>query len=85
MDPINLIQLMFAGAAVIVFGRVGFAFSRYIERRLSGAPAQAHEAESRLQAVEAECTLLRQELSELQERQDFTERVLQAPPAREPM
>jgi hypothetical protein len=83
MDPITLIQLVFAGTGVVILGRVGFALSRYIERRLSGSPA-SHLAESRLQAVEAECTLLRQELDQLQERQDFSERMLQQPPARPP-
>jgi hypothetical protein len=83
MDPVEIIQLMFAGTAVLVFGRVGFAFARYVERRLSATPTANHEADDRLRAVEDECNLLRHELSELQERQDFTERVLQQAPARE--
>jgi hypothetical protein len=76
MDPINVIQLVFAGTAALVLGRLGFALAGYVERRLSGSQDANLGAENRLRAVEDECTLLRQELSELQERQDFTERVL---------
>jgi hypothetical protein len=79
MDPVNIIQLAFAGTAVLVLGRVGFAVAWYLERRLSGAPTPSPEGEDRLRAVEDECALLRHELSELQDRQDFTERVLQDP------
>ena len=82
MDPVNVIQLVFAGTTAIVFGRLGFALARYVERRLSGGQGPHQEAESRLRAVEDECSLLRQEMSELQERQDFTERVLHQGPAR---
>ena len=77
MDPVNVIQLVFAGTTAVVLGRLGFALARYVERRLSGSPDSSHEAESRLRTVEDECALLRQELSEMQERQDFTERLLQ--------
>ena len=77
MDPVNVIQLAFAGTAVLVFGRLGFALARHVERRLSGTQSETQQTDSRLRAVEDECTLLRQELSELQERHDFTERLLQ--------
>ena len=77
MDPVNVIQLVFAGITALVLGRVGFALARYVERRLSGSQGPTQEAEIRLRTVEDECILLRQELSELQERQDFTERLLQ--------
>jgi hypothetical protein len=83
MDPANVIQLVFAGTTALVLGRMGFALARYFERRLAGTHGANPEAESRLRAVEDECTLLRQELSELQERQDFTERVLHQGPTRE--
>jgi hypothetical protein len=76
MDPISVIQLVFAGTAALVLGRLGFALAGYVERRLSGSQDANLGAENRLRVVEDECTLLRQELSELQERQDFTERVL---------
>jgi hypothetical protein len=79
MDPVNVIQLVLAGTSVLILGRVGFALARYCERRLAGS--RGPEVGSRLQAVEDECTLLRQELSELRERQDFTER-LQSPEKR---
>jgi hypothetical protein len=77
MDPVNVIQLVFAGTTALVLGRLGFALARYFERRLSSSQGPTQEAESRLRTVEDECVLLRQELSELQERQDFTERVLE--------
>lgn len=77
MDPVNVIQLAFAGTAVLISGRLGFALARYVERRLLGAQSANQEPDSRLRAVEDECTLLRQELSEMQERQDFTDRLLQ--------
>ena len=79
MDPVNIIQLALAGTTVLVLGRVGLAVARYLERRLSGAQIPNPEGEVRLRAVEDECALLRHELSELQERQDFTDRVLQDP------
>jgi hypothetical protein len=82
MDPVNVIQLGFAGTSVLVFGRLGFALARYVERRLSGSQDANQGAENRLRAVEDECTLLRQEL---QERQDFTERVLLPGGDREPL
>ena len=85
MDPINVIQLVFAGTSALVFGRLGFALARYVERRLSGSQDANQGSETRLRAVEDECTLLRQELSELQERQDFTERVLLPGGDREPL
>ena len=85
MDPVNVIQLGFAGTSVLVFGRLGFALARYVERRLSGSQDANQGAENRLRAVEDECTLLRHELSELQERQDFTERVLLPGGDREPL
>ena len=76
MDPVNVIQLVFAGTTAIVLGRLGFAVARHFERRLSGSQGRTQEAERRLRTVEDECLLLRQELGELQERQDFTERLL---------
>ena len=83
MDPVNVIQLVFAGTTALVLGRIGFAVARYFERRLAGTQGANPDAEIRLRAVEDECNMLRQELSELQERQDFTERVLHQGPVRE--
>jgi hypothetical protein len=59
-----------------VLGRVGLALARLIERRSSGQPGEPEETEERLRVLENECLTLRQELTELQERQDFTERAL---------
>ena len=80
MDPVDVIQLVFAGTAALIFGRVGLAVARYVERRLSGSHTANLEAESRLRTLEDECAQLRHEVSELHERQDFTERILAAPP-----
>jgi hypothetical protein len=85
MDPVDVIQLVFAGTTALVLGRIGLALARYVERRLSGRQDAAPGADNRLRAVEDECTLLRQELSELQERQDFTERVLLQEGDRQPL
>ncbi len=82
MDPVDIMQLVFAGTTALVLGRVGLAMARFLERRLSGTPGLGPETEDKLRAVEDECAMLRQELSELQERQDFTERVLHQDPSR---
>jgi hypothetical protein len=76
MDFGDMTQLVFVATTAIVLGRVGLAFARLIERRSSGPPAIGPEPEDRLRVLEEECTLLRQELTELQDRQDFTERAL---------
>ncbi|HYC32730.1 MAG TPA: hypothetical protein VEB59_10620 [Gemmatimonadales bacterium] len=89
MDIYELTQIMIVITTGLVFGRLGLALARRIERRPAGTPDHA-EAE-RLRAVEDECAQLRREVAELQERQDFTERLLARgadpegrPPAREP-
>jgi hypothetical protein len=82
MDPGDLTQLIAVITAALVFGRVGLAFSRMIERRGSPSPALPDEAEDRIRNLEGECATLRQEVAELQERQDFTERALLHDPAR---
>jgi hypothetical protein len=75
MNLIEVVQLVVAGTGVVLLGRVGFALTRWVERRLSH-PAPSAEAEERLRVLEEECSALRQEVTELQERQDFTERAL---------
>jgi hypothetical protein len=81
MDLGDITQLVFVATTAIVLGRVGLAFARLIERRSSMASALGPESEERLRVLEEECTLLRQELAELQDRQDFTERALLHDPA----
>ena len=76
MDLGDLTQLVLVATTALVLGRVGLAFARLIERRSSPASALNADSEDRLRVLEEECTLLRQELSELQDRQDFTERAL---------
>jgi hypothetical protein len=76
MDLGDLTQLVLVATTALVLGRVGLAFARLIERRSTGGSALNPAAEDRLRILEEECTLLRHELSELQDRQDFTERAL---------
>jgi hypothetical protein len=76
MDLGDITQLVLVATTALVLGRVGLALARLIERRPSGASVSSPESENRLRLLEDECTLLRQELAELQERQDFTERAL---------
>ena len=82
MDPGDFTQFVLVITTALVLGRVGLALARLIERRPSGKAALTPEAETRLRAVEEECTTLRQELTEVQERQDFTERALLQDPSR---
>jgi hypothetical protein len=76
MDLGDITQLVLVATTALVLGRVGLAVARLIERRSSGQPGFRGEVGERLAALEGECFSLRQELGELQERQDFTERVL---------
>lgn len=82
MDLGDITQLVLLATTALVFGRVGLALARLIERRGSGRSGMPAEAEERFRAVEDECLSLRQELAELQERQDFAERALLHDPAR---
>jgi hypothetical protein len=82
LDLGDVSQLIFVGTVALVLGRVGLAFARLIERRASAKPAVTAETDDRLRALEAECHSLRQELTEVQERQDFTERALVQAPGR---
>jgi hypothetical protein len=81
MDLGDVTQLVLLATTALVFGRVGLALARLIERRSSAGSGVAAEAEDRLRTVEDECLALRRELAELQERQDFTERALLHDPA----
>jgi hypothetical protein len=76
MDLGDITQLALVATTVFVLGRVGWAFARLIERRASAHPTLPAEATERLRDLEDEQLTLRQQLEELQERQDFTERVL---------
>jgi hypothetical protein len=76
MDLGDITQLVVVATTALVLGRVGLAFARLIEHRASSRPTLTPETEDRLRALEGECSTLRQELTEVQERQDFTERAL---------
>ena len=80
MDLGDLTQIVLVSTTALVMGRVGLALARLIERRVTARPAP--ETDDRLRALEDECAALRQDLVEIQERQDFTERALLQDPAR---
>jgi hypothetical protein len=82
MDLGDITQLVVVVTTAFALGRVVSALARLIERRASSMPALAPEADERLGALEEECSTLRQELAELAERQDFTERALVQDPGR---
>jgi hypothetical protein len=85
MDLGDITQLVLVATSALVLGRVGLALARLMERRASTKPSLPPEAEDRLRALEEECHTLRQELIEVQERQDFAERaLLQDPPRARP-
>jgi hypothetical protein len=76
MDLGDITQLAFVATVTLVFGRIGWSFARLIDRRASRQPALSDDAAERIRTLEDEQLALRQELAELQERQDFTERAL---------
>ena len=76
MDLGDITQLALVATTVFVLGRVGWAFARLIDRRASAHSGVPAEAADRLRYLEDEQLMLRQQLAELQERQDFTERLL---------
>lgn len=76
MDLGDITQLVLVATTALVLGRVGLALARLIERRSSSHPGSPEETGERVRVLEDECLTLRQELAELQERQDFTERAL---------
>lgn len=75
MDLGDVTQLIFVATTALVVGRLGWSLARMIDRRALRPPASGG-AEDRIVALEQEQLVLRQELAELQERQDFTERAL---------
>jgi hypothetical protein len=85
MDLGDITQLAFVATITLVFGRIGWSFARLIDRRASRQPTLSDEAAERIRTLEEEQLAVRQELAELQERQDFTERALlrEQPPKRD--
>jgi hypothetical protein len=74
MEIYEFTQIAIVVGGFLVVARLGLALARRIERRpADSAPALG---EDRVRALEEECAILRRELSEVQERQDFTERLL---------
>jgi hypothetical protein len=76
MDLGDITQLALVATVTLVFGRIGWSFARLIDRRASRQPTLPDDAAERIRTLEDEQLALRQELAELQERQDFTERAL---------
>ena len=76
MDLGDITQLTLLATTALVMGRVGWALARLIDRRGSRPAALPDEAADRLRSLEEEQLALRQELAELLDRQDFTERAL---------
>jgi hypothetical protein len=76
MDLGDITQLAFVATTVLVLGRVGWALARFIERRSSSDRGMQAELVERLRAFEDEHHAVRQELAEIQERQEFAERAL---------
>ncbi len=76
MDITYLTQVGVIATAALVFGRIGWAVARLIDRRAARPADLPADAAERLRTLEEEHLVLRQELAELQERQDFTERAL---------
>jgi hypothetical protein len=75
MDIYEIIQITLIATSGLVFARLGLALARRVERR-PAEPVSASVGDERLRALEEECAILRRELGEVQERQDFTERLL---------
>jgi hypothetical protein len=76
MDLGDITQLTLVATFTLVMGRIGWSLARLIDRRASRQPALTDDAAERIRTLEDEQLAVRQELTELQERQDFTERVL---------
>ena len=76
MDLGDITQLKLVVTFTLVVGRIGWSLARLIDRRACRQPALTDDAAERIRTLEDEQLALRQELVELQERQDFTERVL---------
>ena len=84
MDIYDITQITLVLSAGLVIARVGMALARRIERRPELDPRLDAAAEERLRALEEESSILRHELQELYQRQDFTERLLQSKSDRRP-
>ena len=76
MDLGDLTQIVLVVTVAGTLGRGGLALARLIERRAATSSALPAPVEDRLQRLEDEYGALRQDVAEIQERQDFTERAL---------
>jgi hypothetical protein len=81
LSALNLVAVGFAAASAEpwhagVHSALALAFGLWAQRMRLTQPRRELDSEARFEALEAEVSSLRQELSEAQERLDFTERVL---------
>jgi hypothetical protein len=76
MDLGDITRLALLASAAFAFGRLVASLAHLIERQTSSMRDLAPEEDERLRALEEECNTLRQEVTEIAERQDFTERTL---------
>jgi hypothetical protein len=82
MDIYDVTQIALVVSAGLVLARVGLALARRIERGPECDSRMNAVTEDRLKALEEESSIVRHELVELHERQDFAERMLQSKPER---
>jgi len=85
LSAINLVGVGFAAGAAEpwhagVHAALALAFGLWAQRLRRGRGAELQSGLEALEALEADVSNLRQELSEAQERLDFTERVLAQEP-----
>ena len=81
LSVINLVAAGFAAGSAepwhaAVHAALGLAFGLWAQRLRQASGGLELELQARLEALEVEVSNLRQELSETQERLDFTERLL---------
>jgi hypothetical protein len=81
LSAINLVAVGFAAASAEpwhagVHATLALAFGLWAQRMRLAQPRPVLDGEARFEALEAEVSGLRQELTEAQERLDFAERVL---------
>jgi hypothetical protein len=78
----DLLALLLVAVAAVLLVRVGWALVRITEGRFGRHRGFSPEAEGRLLLLEEECTSLRRDLTDLKDRQDFTEGLFLSGPTR---
>lgn len=78
----DLLALLFVAVAAVLLVRAGWVLVRITEGRFARHRGFSREAENRVLLLEEECASLRRELTDLKDRQDFTEGLFLSGPAR---